>query len=527
MNRLPVQELLSLNVDPSSDSFWDALAASIQASSDTNFDRRAILNLKMIFSIDTLTKQKISLLAKLLSFTGVGLGNHFTQDLGEIFSNLFLSNNDPNFSEAYEFSTALRNLCIKNPSIKVPLFESLFEHFSTFLSKRPSLSTYTISQIFLIEITLITGQQSAKKEFAQSADLLHIAGAAQILNSVVDSTVQMTITEWIWRSIHLIKVSPDSIKKSLDDFAGIYDISKDNFRSSLHTFISSLNQEVSDNSCIHIPFKSLTAGKTNIHCNGCLDVNPDNIAIFFSDKLKNLPDVIVFRISYVSSANSTKNSLVFETRENVTGFQNVGETAPTKFTFSLGSTLDSATSSEYLRRLKKFKSARSGQDIKEPQRQRVVANKNPPKLPKKSPGTKEKKQSEMAMIEADLKEYQESSKRAIENEFNQIVSTMAEITEKLTGIEASLTQFQAQHEESTKTTMRVNDEISKNVTTLRKTFEANHAEAMTKREQLKKNAIEAITLENKKIIDATAEVFQSNAIVGLATSLDQAQANII
>lgn len=149
------------------------------------------------------------------------------------------------------------------------------------------------------------------------------------------------------------------------------------------------------------------------------------------------------------------------------------------------------------------------------------------KLPMKSPGSKEKKQNEMALIEAQLKEYHDSSIRAIETDFNTSVSALNDITEKLTGIESSLNQLLSQHEDITKATTKSNEDLSKNITQLRNDFEKNHADAMKKRESLKKMAIEAINNENSKIVKTTAEGFQYNAIVGLAAALDSVQSLIV
>ena len=558
-----VFQLLSGEIDPQSESFWTELIRSLELTDqnqNVELDRRAIINLKLILSCDKLDKIKIQAISFLLSKIGIILPNDFANDLGDLFIELMLRGRGQLEKESLEYSNELRQLATKRPNFKVLLFKRVIDSFARWLYDPFSLTNKIISEMFLFNITLISGKTQIKRDFQEHVSLVHLSGASKLLQECHDSIAQITIAEWIWRAIRLIDCTKQDIDKALGDMMNIQAITKESFREQLHDFVRMINGKPSKNSkVIHILFTEISLDDdVELKLSGCFDINEDNVAIFFNEKSGSIPDVIIFRSNYITQAsNLGKDEISFTTREKTQAFKSILKEPPTKFIIQIESNKENQTAAkEFVRRLFQSKVPRTSIDLstnKNIETPRTVAPRKGPNTSiktspfersvitvdssedeseqnddisgktKKSKQEKKKKQKqlEMSEIESRLNECAENSIRKIESTYDTCIHTAKDISNELANINQALGSLLNQHIEITKRTTEENSALSESVAKLQKEFEARHSEAVTRRESVKKQALSAIAEDKKEIISKSDAAFNTNVIVGFATSLEE------
>ena len=541
-----VQELLSGEIDPQSDEFWASFARSLDVTDEEDgkeFDRRAVINLKLLFSPQKLTKDRIQTLTLLVGKKGLLLKNEFTNDIGDLFLQLLIRDKGAHENQCIEYSNAVRQLCSKNPMIKKSLFQCIIDPFVRWIYDGTELSHRIISELFLLNITLISGQESVRSEFKKHVSLVHFTGAAKLIQTCNDSTAQITIAEWIWRGARLIDCSGSEISKALGNISPIVDVPKETFRGSLHDFIVSINGEPSESSkIIHIPFTKLSIDDTTIDCSGCFDINEDNVAFFFNQKPRNIPDVVIFRSNFIIQSLAGKKEISFFTREKTQAFKVNAKKSTTEYKITLDKkNVKDVAIKEFTKRLKRTKIDRRGADLSAavtPQQVRAVAPKNAPTVRRKiqeyeaqetirdenktsEKRTKQKQKSiDINEIEQKLDEYAANSHKSIEQAFDTFIHKTTDVIDELSTIQNSLTQLLAQHDETTKCTTRENASLSSTVAKLQKEFESRHNESIAKRESIRKAALDAIEMDKKDITARASDAFSTNAIVGFTAALD-------
>lgn len=573
-----LKELLNSSIDPSNESFWQNLRHCVLSSKEiTALNRRSILNLKLIFTEISSNLQNISSISHLLKLLKPSLKSDIGGEIGTTINMILFDDENVSSNDISTFLNSTSYVCSGNFKLKRAILDEIIEQFSENLAqdKLTKCSPIVLSSLFELMITLISQCPENRTLLSQYLNENHISECLNIIKNCDDSLAQMLIAEWLWRSISSLpkKLNIHKIFGPLSN--SFQKISMNNFRESLHFFVMTVNQKF--NSIIHIEFDGIRYNNIKLDIKGWIDLNTNSIALWLIDQSsldgsgKNLPDVVVLRISMLYNCKITQKQISFNTKEKIQTFNTFSNEKPCKFDFSVCKKLDKPTIEAFLNRVQKKKKEeteskttmnnleskktkknsstaqdRNNKKISSSDKKRVYAKNvtkgqndinfdsddDDIKFEKKQTfdsdlnnddyifgKTTQEKDSNLEKIESMLNNFQKTSIDSI----NQMEATaqleINNIVLKLEDNMHMLNQLAQQHKDLTEITTKESQAIGENVSNLENEFKVKNDEMIHKRNSICDQVNNEIESEKVKFVHETDVAFENNAIVGLTTQL--------
>lgn len=279
-------------------------------------------------------------------------GNIISIPLNEILIQLSFTsplNLSQNGCGETEYLKSLTLSCIKFPNVKEAIMNTtflLFCQFVTNINSKDQKQFFCIdfiqnilSSLFQLEINLIwhsTTNQNLVSRNLRPDHFLHFINLIQI---IPNSLVQMLIAEWMWRAKNCAPSSFDFKTPLRNFYTPFSQINEANFRSSLHSFIRSINTMTNNENnekqkIIHFKFKKIIFNGINLDSNGYIDLNKETIAIWFTEKGEiKVPDVIVFKFTQIYNIAINEKKISFLSKEKLIALEVFSTSKPMKFEF--------------------------------------------------------------------------------------------------------------------------------------------------------------------------------------------------
>ena len=275
-----VQELLSAPVNPKKQEFWTEFKRSLLGAKAGPLDRRAVMNLKLVFNEIGNDSDKLAVMSHFLKVFSKSLKKDELK--GEIASIIcsILESDKMKGSEAVEFMKVSGAICTQNMAMRNKLFEETVEEFTHSLRRGLTGDAQFLVALFELEITMMSQCPENWPLLERHIGKEHLMQCYQLIVKTNDSLAQMLMVEWMWRVKNRLSMTPvmNEILKDLGPMFNSITLSSGNFRESLHSFVRTVNQEsMTDDTSkvIHSRFNRVLMNDKNLRCSGWIDINQD------------------------------------------------------------------------------------------------------------------------------------------------------------------------------------------------------------------------------------------------------------
>lgn len=279
-------------------------------------------------------------------------GNIISIPLNEILIQLSFTsplNLSQNGCGETEYLKSLILSCTKFPNIKEAIMNTtflLFCQFVTNINSKDQKEFFCIdfiqnilSSLFQLEINLIWHSITNQNLVNQNLKPDHFLQFINLIQIVPNSLVQMLIAEWMWRAKNCAPPSFDFKTPLRNFYTSFSQINEANFRSSLHSFIRSINATSNNENnekqkIIHFKFKKIIFNGINLDSNGYIDLNKETVAIWFTEKGEiKVPDVIVFKFPQIYNIAINEKKISFLSKEKLIALEVFSTSKPMRFEF--------------------------------------------------------------------------------------------------------------------------------------------------------------------------------------------------
>jgi hypothetical protein len=525
-----IQRLLSGPIDPANPTFWVDFKKKLLISKPDPLDRRAIMNLKLMFNDVSAHPDRLSSVTQLLkllkpTWRKADLASEIAFTL-----NSLLTKSDIPESETIDFIKTTSSLASSNPPLRHGLFEELVEPFAESLLTGIRLSHGILAALFELQIVMISQCPDNWPLVDQFLTGRHWSKCFALICENHDSLSQMLIAEWMWRINNRTK----SKTQYLGEFEPLFnEITADNFRGPLHAFVRALNRETKaplSGRVVHAEYSRMKLNSENARCSGWIDFNQDTVVVWLFDKSANLPDVVVLKTKHITDPIADPARIQFTTREKVTAFDKITSQRPLVFDFALGKTTKTVVA-ECQRRLL---SRKPPGKLAEP-RTRIFAERGSDVIARKTfkkaksaadvleeISTQDQELS-VEQIERQIAEFHGRSTASIEELEARITKELQEIIGRVGEQKRTLVQFTQQHQQLVQATTAENGRVARAVAALEAEAEVRHGEVTKKREAISRAVLDEIAGLKQQFLGETDAAFARNAIVSLADTLGTLQ----
>ncbi|OHT07067.1 hypothetical protein TRFO_05261 [Tritrichomonas foetus] len=235
-------------------------------------------------------------------------------DLGYIIGNSInqiLNNHEKQaYSEAKicDYFKSITYLSTNFPNIKNIIMESTISTFSEVLLNLTNFGNSFIQELFQLEVTLLLKCQESKKIIHHYITSFHFTSLFKEIINSHNSLTQMIVIEWMWRAKNCFSTNEIDFTKIFGE--EFIQLDSMNFRQNLHQFVRELNK---NNEFIkHIEFSNLKYCHKNVSVGGWIDLQQDNITIWFFHKNQRIPDVLVLNNNQISNLHIHPNKNIIE-----------------------------------------------------------------------------------------------------------------------------------------------------------------------------------------------------------------------
>lgn len=542
MMRRSLEDLLGAPVDPKNDEFWTEFKRALLVAKPGPLDRRAVMNLKLVFSEVGDDQDRLASVSHFLKIFSKALRkDELKGEIGHIICRILANDELKNTSEAVDFLKAVGMICMQNLVMRNKLFEETVEEFTKSLKRGLKADPQFLTALFELEITMISQCPENWHVIERYIGKDHLKKCYRLIVKTNDSLAQMLMSEWMWRVKNRLSMTPvmDEVLKDLSPMFNEITLSKGNFRESLHAFIRTVNQESKTDDAskvIHAPFSLLLMNDKNLKCTGWIDINQDTVVIWLFEKVENLPDVVVFRLKYISEPKCDAKKLRFSTKEKLSAFDKITSERPLRLQFEISGS--KKFTYEFMTRCNRPRQATPQAVV--PPKNRVYAKKPgasvTPKPAMKGvsiydeatghiglPSTEQRDLS-VEQIDRQVTEFYEKSRSAMEELRTRIQNELQAIITKAGEQKKLLAQFAQQHRQMAEATTAENAKIAATVQGLEQEFELRHDDTVKRRSAIMNSTMEDIHSLKQQFIDETNAAFENNAIIGLSQNLSNLQA---
>jgi len=527
-----LRSFLANGFDSSTDKGWTYFINAINGSKPEPLDRKAIKNLRTALKSVNNQPLRIQGVSDFFNLMKGTINTECASDLAIILNESLENPSD----ETRDLILTLKSICLENATFSIALLEDTCTFFSNIImSKRIPTSNPIVHELFLLAVVMISQKGIEADVLRKTFSPNHIKVCYEYTINSVDSAVQISILEWIWRMIKILKISKETISEIMGNETNeFFDINMYNFRSGLHSFLVLINskKELSDSSIIHLRFDYMFFDESKQNCVGYIDFNHENVLIYFYVKPlgSKWPDAIVFNLKNIFNYSITKNSISFSTNEGTKKQEN-----PTKTYSFQGMNASKQILKEISRRFKSIhgngipkNSEESMKMLSKPSNNRISAfsstemsnigkNKIVETLYSEKPSKNDNQGTEDT--EKKIEVFHSNTLKILSDMEARATSEIGGIINRLVDHEKVLRQLSEQHKILTDTTSKENSETSNTIKKLSDCFQTKQGETKSKRDELIQTMVIDIAKEKDHFLDETNHSFQNNAIVRMLDSL--------